>query len=256
MAKNKFLSFINRHLIISNLVIIICVVFLLGWLTIVWFNHYTRHGEDLRIPDVKGMTLQEAKDLLQSQGFNVRIDSMYLLSSKPGIIMEQSPMANSLVKRGKTVVIRYVCYTPKMATIPKNFSNFSAHSAIEELRLLGMDVKIEYVPSAENGVLVSVTYKGRELRGGERIPMGSEIIVTVGERQSANVATNISNQASNAASTVSSEMQDNIFYEESDEGVEIEEEIVIPDVELSKPKPAPVAPVAPTPAVAPPPSLD
>ena len=239
MAKNKFISFINRHLIISNLIIIIAITILVGWLTIVWFNHYTRHGDDLYVPNVEGMSLEKAKELLQSEGFNVVVDSMYLLSSKPGIIKEQSPGANALVKRGKTIRIKYVCYMPKMAIIPVNFMNYSARAAIDELKSLGMDVIIEYVPASENGILISATYNGQPIHGGQEIPMGSEVIVTVGENQKQGIAPTVSNQTK---ATPVQKSGDNIYYEESSD-----DELIIEDLPEDKPKPS----IAPIPSLTP-----
>lgn len=181
MAKNKFLSFINRHLIITNLVIIIIVAVILGWLTMIWIDHFTRHGDDVTVPDVVNLQLSNAEEVLKSKGFKVQIDSMYLLSARPGTICEQTPPANALVKPGKTVTIKYVCYMPKSAKISSSFNSLSGRAAVDELKSLGMIVKEEYVPSSYNGNLVGAFYNGKRIRNSQEIPMGSEVKVQIGE---------------------------------------------------------------------------
>lgn len=178
---NGILGFFKRHLIITNLLIMVIVAILLCWLTLCWLDSFTRHGNDIKVPDVKGMTVDTAVDVLQSQGFEVELDSMYLEEGVPGTIREQTPPALALVKPGKTVNIRYICFTRKMAHIPSDFYGMSGRAAADVLKSLGMVVNVEYVPSSFDGILVSATYNGRRIHNGQEIPMGSVINVKIGE---------------------------------------------------------------------------
>ena len=83
--------------------------------TLAWLDYYTRHNEAVIVPDVKGLSMNEAKSFFDNTGlrYNV-IDSVFSNDVNPGAIVEVVPEPGSKVKegRGRFVVPAGVCFAP------------------------------------------------------------------------------------------------------------------------------------------------
>lgn len=73
--------------ILSTIILILTVFFAL--------SSYTKHGESLPVPNLKGLTIEKAIALLRSRGLRYSIDSVYINGLTGGIITEQDPAPNT-----------------------------------------------------------------------------------------------------------------------------------------------------------------
>src|SRR5450432_4444945 len=63
----------------------------------------TRHGKNMKIPVVTGLSFADAKKTLEAQGFDVQIqDSTYNDTVPPLRVVKQFPEADNLVKINRT----------------------------------------------------------------------------------------------------------------------------------------------------------
>ena len=80
----------------------VVVIVAAAWGTLQWLDSYTRHGEAVVVPDVKGMNLRIAENELDKQSLkSIVIDSSYVKGIAPGAILEQNPAGGSKVKVGQ-----------------------------------------------------------------------------------------------------------------------------------------------------------
>lgn len=177
----KVVSFIKRHPILFNFLAIILTLVILVWLLgVVFLGFWTNHGDTVSIPQVKGLQVEVAADALRRGGFEVMFDSIYDVNSRPGMVVEQSPHENSKVKEGRTVYLRYVCYTPKMVKVP-SYDSRSERSVKTELESMGIsNITVKYMP-AQNPNVLGLRYNGLLLRPGDEIPVGANITMEVGQ---------------------------------------------------------------------------
>lgn len=182
---DKTVAFIKWHPVLFNFIaIIFAIVFLVWLLGVVFLGIWTNHGDTIEIPQVKGLQVEVAAQVLEGAGFEVELDSIYDSTSRPGMVLEQSPHENSKVKEGRTVYLRYICYTPKKVKIP-NYDSRSERSVRTELESMGMNsITVKYMP-AENPNVLGLRYNGLLLRPGDEVPVDANIIMEVGQTSEA-----------------------------------------------------------------------
>ena len=168
-------------LIILNLIVMALILWGLCWITLSWLNVWTGHGDNVVVPDVRGMSDVQAGERLVSDGFIMEIsDSIYDTKHRPGEVVEQNPRRNTLVKPGRVVYVTINAKTPKMVTVPRltDISSRQAHAILE-----GLGIKnVSEVPviSECKDLVIEATANGRPLVAGARIPITSSISLHVG----------------------------------------------------------------------------
>ena len=85
---NKLLAYLRTQTFRKNL--LIAIVSIAVFLLIIFFSlrFYTRHGEGTPVPKLKGLEVEEAVEILESQGLRYQVDSVYQVDKKPGLVIE------------------------------------------------------------------------------------------------------------------------------------------------------------------------
>lgn len=168
----------RRHLV--ALVVVWCVVVGSAW---VFLNAFSRRGEVVELPDLKGMTLKEATEVLQGAGLEaIHLDSVYNRKGRAFEVVEQLPPAASPTKPGRKV------YLTTYRSLPPN-----EVLAVEE----GMDARVARIRLENKGFLIeevgeaNIALVGRVVRvestrrnvlaPDARLPRGSTVRLVVGQ---------------------------------------------------------------------------
>lgn len=181
MASNNKTQKIFGNKIFLNISIIIGTGIVLIALVLFMLRIYTRHGQNIIVPDLQGLQVEEAKSLLRSKGLKAEVvDSIFKIDAVPGAVLEQVPKASNKVKKGRAIFLTIYSQSPQQIAIPE-LVDYSERQARALLNSLGFD-QIETVetPSEYSGLVLSVEYKGRRLVAEEKIPAGSPIRLIVG----------------------------------------------------------------------------
>lgn len=154
--------------------------------TLAWLDHYTRHNEAVVVPDVKGLSMHEAKTFFDNTGlrYNV-IDSVFSNDVKPGAIVEVVPEPGSKVKEGRIVFVTINALTAQMATIPE-VADLSFRQAYALLRSLGFkNIEVKFVPGDYKDLAVGVERNALMINSGEKVPLTSTLtlIISNGEKE-------------------------------------------------------------------------
>ncbi len=164
------------HILLGGVIIVILL--LLFMLSLRWL---TRHGATLTVPGVTGKSFDDAKKLLEEQGFEVEIqDSVYNDTAKALAVLRQFPEAESNVKVNRTVYLtinRAIAPTIEMPLL----EGLSFRNAEVVLKQYGLKRGDTFYKSdfARNAVLEQV-YNGDRIKPGTKIRMGSEIDLILG----------------------------------------------------------------------------
>ncbi len=145
-------------------------------------SRYTHHGESLTVPDVRGLTYEEAKQRLDDANLDYSIlDSSFVLNKKPLSVLDQQPRANSKVKRGRTVYLTINAKVPPKIKMP-DLTNTSFVQACQVLDQFGLRLgqKIYKPDLAKNTVLDQLS-RGARIAPGADIVKGSTIDLVVGD---------------------------------------------------------------------------
>ncbi|MDR1698799.1 MAG: PASTA domain-containing protein [Prevotellaceae bacterium] len=191
MTKKKssdLLAFILSKYFLINLAIAVVVVILLVAIVLGSLRSYTNHGEFVEVPNLKDKPLTEAIALLEEQHLAYEVvDSAFLPDRKPGIVIEQTPVANEKIKRYRQIYLVINSLTKPMITLP-DVRDLSSRHAVATLEVLGLKVsKIEYVPSEYRDLVKDMKSGGRVLAPGSKLPHGSGVTLVVGEGLSEDV---------------------------------------------------------------------
>ncbi|MBR4146882.1 MAG: PASTA domain-containing protein [Bacteroidales bacterium] len=154
--------------------------FILLWLTIKMLNLYTRHDKVYELPDFTGMTTSEVEKTYGKDYHFILIDSIYSKTQTPGSIVQQDPLPNSKVKRGRNVYYIIVAKTPERTTMP-NLNNLSLRQALVLLESSGLQVKeLQYVKHFARNAIREQRFNDAVIKPGTELNKGSKITLYVG----------------------------------------------------------------------------
>ena len=182
MTIREFFSFKTNKFFWLNIVAMIVVVVVMIFGVLKWMDVYTHHGETVVVPDVKGMTTEEAAKMFRNRGLVAVIsDTKYVKDKAAGIILELKPGACEKVKEGRTVYLTGNTLDVPLRVIPDVADNSSLRQAQAKLLSAGFKLNEVQLVNGEKDWVYGVKYQGRQLTAGEKIPMGASLTLMVGD---------------------------------------------------------------------------
>lgn len=169
----------GNHILKNMLIIVVCgALFIL--LALLLLNVYTRHGQNVVVPTLDGLQVNEANTILKAKGLHAEIvDSIYRRDAVPGAIIDQTPKAGNKVKEGRSIYITIYSRTPQQVSVP-GLVDYSTRQASALLTSLGFtSLTIEEVPSEYSGLVMAVKYRGKTLAPDDKVPAGSPLTLVV-----------------------------------------------------------------------------
>ncbi len=153
-----------------------------GW---VWLGRYTRHNVKVRVPDLRGMTVEEAAAALAERDLLAEvIDSVYNDDARKGTVVYQDPVSGHEVKPDRKIYLTMNARMPKMLDMPA-LVNLSKRQAISTLEIIGLKVKeLQYRTDPCVDCVIEQLYKGRPIKPEERIRRGEAVTLVLGSGQS------------------------------------------------------------------------
>ncbi len=156
------------------------------FIAIIYFYIYlpnvTNHGKSIEVPDLMGLTMEEAEKKLSAQHLSIGINDSSYAESEPALsILKQFPKAGEQVKAGRTIYVSINRKAPPSMPMPNliegSLINAEAVLKSNELRR----GRIIYEPSPFQNFVKDMYYNGRPIAAGTRIPKGSTIDLVVGD---------------------------------------------------------------------------
>ena len=182
MTIKEFFSFKTNKYFWLNLIAMMAVVILLLFGVLKWLDVYTRHGEAVVVPDVKGMTVGEAEMLLRNHGLVCVVSDSYFVKNKPaGSILELNPSAGQKVKEGRTIYLTINTLDVPLRLVPDVADNSSVRQAQAKILAAGFKLSENELISGEKDWVYGVKYKGRQLNMGDKVPVGATLTLLVGD---------------------------------------------------------------------------
>lgn len=178
---NKFFKYLTTPSFRKQLIIAFATIIIVLFALFMSLNIYTRHGEGKPVPNLKGLSVENAVLLLENEGFRYQIDSVFILDKKPGTVLEQDPDHQTNVKEDRMIYLTIVSsQTPDV-----NFPDIEHKTFIEAKAMLGnYGLKVgdtTYIPDIARDAVLSFTYAGQSISVGQKIPKGSRINLILGD---------------------------------------------------------------------------
>lgn len=164
-----------------NLLAIIALSVVLYFLFFAMLGLITGHGEELKVPNIVGKTLEAGERQLSKIGFDIEVDSAYDPSKKPFTILGQQPEVGEIVKPGRTIFLTVNKAEPLKTPMP-NLIGLSLRSASMILSSAKLQLgDTSYRPDIAQGAVLEQQYEGQIIRPGQMIPQGSRISLVIGD---------------------------------------------------------------------------
>ena len=156
------------------IVLIVLFFFLLGWIT--------GNGKTEKVPNVIGLDVVAAEKNIKSLGFDVVLqDSIYVDTLARNGVLRQTPEADEVVKKGRTIYLTINRVIAPQVDMP-NLIGFSLKSAQTYLKVLGLRIgSINLVANRNKNVIIDQLVGFNSIAPGTKISSGTMINFTVGD---------------------------------------------------------------------------
>ena len=173
-------QFLKEKKFYIHLAAAILLIFVLLWLTFRLIDRFTRHGQTFLMPQITGMKIEEAKEKYGNDLNFIVTDSVYQKDKEPGSIVQQDPLPDSKIKRGRNVYYIVVAKTPEKTIMP-NLNNLSLRQAVVSLESAGLKIKeIVYVKHFARNAVCEQRYNDKVVKPGTELIKDSKITLHVG----------------------------------------------------------------------------
>lgn len=156
--------------LVSVLVSAVCVWHILGQST----NPLFSRRADVTVPELVGMTRQEAEDALADAGLNILWEEVYNPAVEPGLICSQKPASGRTVKEGQTLTVG-VSLGTQWLTVP-DLTGQGRDEALQALRDQGFSVAVEFL---HDNTIDPYTIVRTEPAAGEQLAAGQIVKAVV-----------------------------------------------------------------------------
>ena len=156
------------------LVLLILFFFSLGWIT--------GNGKTEKVPNVLGLDITAAEKNIKALGFDLVLqDSIYVDTLARNSVLRQTPEADEVVKKGRTIYLTVNRVIAPQVDMP-NLIGFSLKSAQTYLKVLGLRIgTINLVADRNKNVIVEQLVGNTPIAPGAKIVSGTLINFTVGD---------------------------------------------------------------------------
>lgn len=177
------IEFLRSRVFFIQLGLALLVMLLILMVTYNWLGSYTNHGETVSVPNLKDMKYADLEKFLKDKSFNVKISdsSIYILDKPAGVVVEQDPAPNELVKEGRTIYVAITRTVLPQVKMP-NLVDVSQRQAEAILNSYGLKVgNLIYKPDLAKDAVLEIMSKGRILKAGDEITKGSVVDLVLGD---------------------------------------------------------------------------
>lgn len=180
--KMSFWSYMKTGGFWKQLSLMVAISALSVAIVLLSLRFFTRHGQDIRVADIRGMYFDDLAPFEKEFGFKFVVrDSVYDPEKEPGEIIAQSPQPGAHVKKNRTFYVVLAAALPASVQMP-DLKDLSLRQAQALLETYGLNVgKKTFVPSIAKGAVIGQLFDGREIEPGSLIRRGSYIDLQLGD---------------------------------------------------------------------------
>lgn len=156
--------------LLSVLASAVCVWYILGHST----NPLFSRRADVTVPELVGLTQEEAETALKEEGLNILWEEVYNPAVDPGQVCAQQPAAGRTVKQGQTLTVS-VSLGTQWLTVP-DLTGQNRDEALQSLRDQGFSVAVEFL---HDNTIEPYTIVRTEPAAGEQLAAGQIVKAVV-----------------------------------------------------------------------------
>lgn len=173
-------KFLYSKVFLINLGIALVLACLFIWGIFNYINSYTKHGETISVPSLEGLSIEEVDKILTEKNLRYTIlDSVYIEDAEKGVVLEQNPFKDDLVKENRNIYVTVSKVIPPNVEMP-NVVDMSQRLAVAKLESYGLKVETKYMPSKFVNTVLMQEINGKEAKPKAAVKIGSTVLLTIG----------------------------------------------------------------------------
>lgn len=181
ISLKDFFSFRHNRSFWMNIIGMVVVVIATVWGILWGLDVYTRHGNAVVVPDVKGTLLNEAALHVSRQQLKVAVvDSNYVKGLEPNTVLDQHPAGGMKVKQGRIVYLTINSASEPLITVPDVVNNSSYRQAEARLKALGFRLTEPKLIAGERDWVYGLKMGTHALAAGNKISSESVLTLEIG----------------------------------------------------------------------------
>lgn len=148
-----------------------------------WLTYTTRHGQEIAVPDLSKLSVEQAEEKLSAIDLDyIILDTVDFKPEFPKLtIVEQEPKAGSKVKEGRKIYIKINASTYTMVTVPDLIEK-TYRQAVPTLEAVGLqEGNIIYKPYLGKDMVLEIRMNGKILKAGDKVLKSSKIDLVLGD---------------------------------------------------------------------------
>jgi beta-lactam-binding protein with PASTA domain len=143
---------------------------------------YTHHGENIVVPNLKGVSYDKAAQQLEALGLTIEVNvSGYNKSMPASAILLHTPGAGQKVKEGHIIYVTVNSPSSPAFALPDVIDNSSVREAEAKLNAIGFRLTQPQLVDGEKDWVYGILSGGRRLANGERISLDHPLTLIVGK---------------------------------------------------------------------------
>jgi eukaryotic-like serine/threonine-protein kinase len=180
MSLKKFLfSFTFIKQVFLAILIICASLFLFMY----WIGFTTNHGQEIVVPNLSKLTLEQAEDKLDELDLDYELlDTVDYNPSFPKFsVVQQDPSPGEKVKQNRVIYLKINSSTYAKVRIPDLIQK-TYRQAVPTLKALGLEVgDTTYVPNLAKDMVLEMKMNGNPIKAGQQVLKMTKIDLVLGD---------------------------------------------------------------------------
>lgn len=174
-------EFVKSKVFLRNVLLAAAAGIVVLWVSLKLLDFYTHHGRTITVPDLNGLTEQEASTILRKMDLRYMINDSIFDDTKPkGTVASQDPFPGIEVKKRRTIYLTKVAVLPEMVPMP-NLVDLSMRQALSLLEAYGLKVgNMEYRHDIAQNAVLEQKYNNGKIEPETLVEKGTPIDLVVG----------------------------------------------------------------------------
>lgn len=166
-----------------NLAIAVGIIGILLMVVSWSLGSYTRHGQQITVPDLRGMTMEKAQETLNALNLSlVVMDSAYNVEKPLNSILEQNPKAGAKVKENRKIYLVVNASKVPSVEVPDLAGKSSLKYAKLQLQSVGLVAgNTIYRPDPHLNAVIGLEVNGKPVGKGSKVPKGTVVDIVLGD---------------------------------------------------------------------------
>ena len=179
--KESLRKIFDRFVVINLLAMLVVIILLcigVGF----GLDIYTHHGENIEVPNLKGMNCEKAERQLAELGLTVVVsDSGHNKKLPANSILLQTPGEGQKVKRGHVIYVTVNSPSSPSFALPDLVDNSSYREAEARLTAMGFRLDPPKMVDGEKDWVYGILCRGHRVSNGDRVSIDHPLTLMVGK---------------------------------------------------------------------------